>query len=638
MLALVGSVSAQEQYVFVDKFGTEGVEMPEHLYYPCGLAFGAPNWIYVANTGINTMKGWGTDGGIGDTLWGGEGSGDGKFYNNLGVAVDSSGNVYVADEENHRIQKFTDNGGFVAKWGSFGSADGQLAKPQDVAVDPSGNVYVAEKDNDRIQKFTSTGTPVTKWGSSGSGEGEFSGPAGVAVDASGNVYVADRQNHRIQKFTSTGTFVTEWGSSGSGNGEFSAPNGVAADASGNVYVADLGNSRIQKFTSTGTFLTTWGSSGTGDGQFSGPNDVDVDTSGHVYVADTNNHRIQKFAPRPKLEWVGATGYESDGVDPDSGKPLGDPAETTFTFRVKYTNITGSAPTMKKCVVRRRTDAMRWQVYRSRGMTIETGTPNTGQVLKASLELPAGVWQYRFQFTTAIGKPAGAPTTWQNGPTVDCPPMLSWANNTGFGGADGVHPNSAAAGSRFYFRVVYRSSAGTEPTVAQCELRRDGRTVKTLDMTACGSVTQAKLRLGVPYTCRRRLKRADDYEYRLHFSDGTNWAVGDPAGWTAGLSVTSGTGSLGVTSLSAAPTNVGAQITFSLSADAHISATVLNIAGRPVRRLVTEQAASQGTNTLVWNATADDGLKVPGGRYLIRVAAMADDGTTSRALAPLTLNR
>src|SRR5206468_4248584 len=114
--------------------------------------------------------------------------------------------------------------------------------------------YVADQHNHRIQKFTSTGTYLTQWGSYGSGDGQFNGPVGVATDAAGNIYVADgfdyiatHGNHRIQKFTNTGTYLTQWGSYGSGDGQFNGPVGVATDVAGNVYVTDFSNHRIQKF-------------------------------------------------------------------------------------------------------------------------------------------------------------------------------------------------------------------------------------------------------------------------------------------------------------------------------------------------------------------------------------------------------
>ncbi|MCK4734430.1 MAG: 6-bladed beta-propeller, partial [Methanophagales archaeon] len=135
------------------------------------------------------------------TKWGIEGSGDGEFQCPYGIAVDSSGNVFVADEGNTRIQKFDSDGHFIIKWGSRGTGDGEFFWPHGIAVDSSGNVYVADANNNRIQKFDSDGTFITKWGSEGTGDGEFFWPHGIAVDSSGNVYVADSNNHRIQKFT-----------------------------------------------------------------------------------------------------------------------------------------------------------------------------------------------------------------------------------------------------------------------------------------------------------------------------------------------------------------------------------------------------------------------------------------------------
>lgn len=89
---------------------------------------------------------------------------------------------------------------FETAWGSLGSGDGQFNNPAGIVVDSSGNIFVADFYNHRIQKFTSSGVFITKWGSQGSGNGQFDRPEGVAVDSSGNVYVADTYNHRIQKF------------------------------------------------------------------------------------------------------------------------------------------------------------------------------------------------------------------------------------------------------------------------------------------------------------------------------------------------------------------------------------------------------------------------------------------------------
>jgi sugar lactone lactonase YvrE len=228
--------------------------------------------------------------------------------NPYGITVDNSGNVYVAGGANHMIVKYSNTGTYITQWGGAGTAPGQFelyTGPYGVATDSSGNVFVSDPGNFRIQKFNSIGTYITLWPSytptPGTGNGQFNSPAGIAIDISNNIYVADSGNYRIQKFDSLNNYITQWGSKGTGNGQFgnalaTAPYGVAVDSSGNVYVVDTDNYRIEKFDSTGTYLAQWGSHGTGNGQFNRPGAVAVDSSGNVYVADTNNNRIQKFHP------------------------------------------------------------------------------------------------------------------------------------------------------------------------------------------------------------------------------------------------------------------------------------------------------------------------------------------------------
>jgi streptogramin lyase len=229
-------------------------------------------------------------------MWGEYGSGNGRFNEPYGIAIDDSDNVYVADADNNRIQKFSPNGAFITTWGTDGTGDGQFFGPSMIGIDSSGNFYVSDWSNYRIQKFGPNGTFITAWGTDGTGDGQFDGPNGMAIDASGNVYVSDYYNHRIQKFDSNGTFLTKWGAGGSGNGRFSYPEGVAVDASGNVYVADSENNRIQKFDSNGIFITKWGTSGFGNGQFAYPVGIAIDNAGNVYVSEWENNRIQKFGP------------------------------------------------------------------------------------------------------------------------------------------------------------------------------------------------------------------------------------------------------------------------------------------------------------------------------------------------------
>ena len=232
------------------------------------------------------------------------------------MAVDASGNVWVADTYNNRIQKFGKDGNFLLSSGSLGAHGGGFKAPWGVAVDAAGNVYVADTNNHRIKKHNSSGTFVRTWGWGvqdgtaefqtctfgplcliglpGSGDGQLGGPAGVAVDSFGNVYVADNLNERIQKFDGDGTYLAQWGTWGDGDGELNRPSDVAVGVSGSVYVVDNLNHRIQMFDRNHTFLTKWGTQGSGDGEFESPRGVAVDGRGDIYVADTSNHRIQVF--------------------------------------------------------------------------------------------------------------------------------------------------------------------------------------------------------------------------------------------------------------------------------------------------------------------------------------------------------
>jgi hypothetical protein len=216
------------------------------------------------------------------------------------VAVDSSGNAYITDTGNNRVQEFDSSNNFVRKWGSVGTGNSQFTAPQGIAIDSSGNVYVVDTGNNRVQKFNSSGTFLTKWGAVGTNPGQFTAPQGIAIDSSDNVYVADTGNNRVQEFDSSGTFIRAFGSAGTGDGQLATPSAVAISSDGNVYVADSGNSRIQEFDSSRSFIRKWGSVGTGDGQF-GPTttpslDLAIGSSDNVVVVDPTNNRVEKFRP------------------------------------------------------------------------------------------------------------------------------------------------------------------------------------------------------------------------------------------------------------------------------------------------------------------------------------------------------
>jgi DNA-binding beta-propeller fold protein YncE len=289
---------------FVLGWGSHG-SGPTQLNAPTGVAIDVSGDVYVADEANHRILKFDLQGNLA-LQWGSFGSGDSQFNLPTGVATDAAGNVYVADLGNNRIVKFTSTGGYLTQWGGAGTGNGRFSSPTGVATDAAGNVYVADNANHRIQKFTDTGGYLTQWGSPGGGIGQFSAPFGVGTDGAGNVYVADQSNNRIQKFTSTGAYLAQWGGAGGGNGQLSLPTGVAVDAVGNVYVADRGNQRIQEFTSAGGYVTQWGTFGSGSGQFSTPLGLAIDASGDLLVADTGNDRIQRFATLPAGEQFNPT--------------------------------------------------------------------------------------------------------------------------------------------------------------------------------------------------------------------------------------------------------------------------------------------------------------------------------------------
>jgi sugar lactone lactonase YvrE len=292
---------------------------------PRYVAVDSADNVYVADFGNHRIRKI-TPAGVvttftGSTAGHAEGTGTAaQFDQPNGVAVDGAGNVYVADFGNHRIRKITSAGVVTTLAGSTeGYAEGtgtaaQFKNPRDVAVDSAGNVYVADGGNNRIRKITSAGEVTTLAGSTlgyaeGTGEAaKFNFPLGVAVDSAGNVYVADNDNNRIRKITPTGEVTTLAGSTQGdtdGTGEeaqFKNPRGVAVDSAGNVYVGDEGNFRIRKITSAGVVTTLAGSTqgyadGTGDvAKFKNPRGMAVDSAGNIYVADYGDNRIRKITP------------------------------------------------------------------------------------------------------------------------------------------------------------------------------------------------------------------------------------------------------------------------------------------------------------------------------------------------------
>jgi trimeric autotransporter adhesin len=325
--------------------GDGGAATSAKLCSPSAVAVDASGNIYIADTGYGYIRKVNTTTGFISTV-----AGNGAPYSSsgpatstgvgiaLGIAVDASGNIYIADSSDSRVLKVNAATGVmnsIAGTGTAGySGDGgpatsaYLDAPAGLSLDTGGNLYIASSGDSRIRKVNPAGTisTVAGTGTAGySGDGgaatsaELNLPEGVYVDASGNIYIADWENNRIRKVNTAGIITTVAGTgtagySGDGGAATSAslnlPQGVYVDASGDIYIADGANNRIRKVNGTTQTITTVAGNGTagysGDGgiatsaelNFSGfgMGSVYVNAAGTIYISDNDNNRIRAVGP------------------------------------------------------------------------------------------------------------------------------------------------------------------------------------------------------------------------------------------------------------------------------------------------------------------------------------------------------
>jgi tripartite motif-containing protein 71 len=278
----------------------------DHFSYPRGVAVDT-NYIYVSEGNHRVQIFDRATRAYQATLGTGGGSGDYQFEWPTDIAVDSLGNLYVADVLNSRVQKFDSSLTLVHTFGvtdvPYLTDEYHYNQPADVAVDADGNIAIIEGwgRGHRLIKLDASGVLsfiIGEAGVEGSDNQHFADPLGVAFDSSGRIYVADCRNHRVQIFNSVGVWEASLGSGfGTGNYRFNCPSGVAFDSSGNIYVADADKHRVQIFDRKRNYIATLGITGevgSDNSHFNWPNDVEVDASGNIYVADTLNHRVQVF--------------------------------------------------------------------------------------------------------------------------------------------------------------------------------------------------------------------------------------------------------------------------------------------------------------------------------------------------------
>jgi streptogramin lyase len=284
----VGLVSAVvPAYQLVRTIGSSGTGNYQ-FNQPWGLAVDSLGNVFVADNGNNRVQEFDSSGIYLRTI------GSGSFSNLQGVDVDSGGNVWVPDTGHNLIKKYSPTGLLLSQFGTHGSGDGQLDGPYDLHVDKSGNVWVVDWWNNRIEEFDGNGNYRLKFGSSGNGNGQFSWLQGINEDLSGNIWVADGSNNRLQEFYVYGNYLTQVGTYGSGNGKLNGPSDVAFDASGNMWVTDYWNNRVEGFDASGNYLTQFA-----NGLLYQPKGIAIDPAGNLWVADKGNNRILEFSPVPE---------------------------------------------------------------------------------------------------------------------------------------------------------------------------------------------------------------------------------------------------------------------------------------------------------------------------------------------------
>ncbi|MBV9143542.1 MAG: protein kinase [Pseudonocardiales bacterium] len=351
--------------------GDNGPATKAQLWNPQGLAVDGAGNLYVADTYNHRIRKIDSAGTI--TTIAGNGSqdstGDGgpaalaEFRYPVGVAVDRSGNLYVAENNGCRVRKIDQSGristvagtGVAGFSGDGGSAtQAQLKYPQAITIDDSGNLYIADTSNYRIRKVDAAGTITTIAGNGTQGFAGDGGPAAAAelgypvdvtVDRAGSLYIADGRNDRIRKLDPGGRINTIAGSgirgfSGDGGPAVTAqlafPAAVAVDRDGNVYIGDWWNHRVRKVDQNGIITTVVGAgpSYPGDGgpatqaALSSPNFIHVDKVGRLYIADSGNNRIRRVDQSGNITTIagtGSAGFSGDGgqaIDAQLNDPVG----------------------------------------------------------------------------------------------------------------------------------------------------------------------------------------------------------------------------------------------------------------------------------------------------------------------------
>jgi sugar lactone lactonase YvrE len=253
--------------------------------------------------------------------WGQRGDKAGEFYSPIHIAINKHDEIYVADLNNSRVQKFTTEGVYLSEFPlPMDAPPRRSCIIGGMAVDEEGLIYLSFMNQNKLSVYKDDGTVVREWGKKGAGNGEFHQPGGIVLRKDGTLFVADQCNHRVQTFTRDGTYLTQWGEFGSNPGQFggpelkgsrfAGPHFLSQDSQGRLYTTEGVMGRIQQLSPDGKPLAAWGDKGDEPGGFGaldtgfskgtfGPIGVKVDPYDRVWVSSLND-RVQCFTPDGKF--------------------------------------------------------------------------------------------------------------------------------------------------------------------------------------------------------------------------------------------------------------------------------------------------------------------------------------------------
>ncbi|CAB4958685.1 MAG: hypothetical protein F2837_11490 [Actinobacteria bacterium] len=444
-----------------------------------------------------------------------------------GVAVDSSGNVYIADRSGKRVYKISAAGtlSIFAGTGSSGAptpgtATSSALRPAAVAVDSTGNVYVADSSNRLVVKITPDGTLSIVAGTGSSGAltpgpattVNLSSPSGVAVDSAGNLFILDSGYRRVLKVTTGGTLSVVAGSGTNGaptqgeatSSSMNSPRGIAVDSSGNLYITDGGAQQVLKVTSGGTLSIFAGTGTTGlptpgaaaSSNLGTLNGVAVDSNGNVFITDSTNNLIEKITPAGALTVVAGTGYQSSPTPgPIADSELGsttrvatDSAGNIYILDSTYyllEKVTFRGPTAP-------TDLVATPGDRSASIAFTAGSDGGVAITKYQYRLGAGSWvdagltspisitglvnftTYSIQVRAVNAVGAGTASPAVTARPQSAGPTIGVAYSSGKQGVQVGFAFTRPAGSTLVGFTVRAYAKGTTTVVSSCQTLPNGR--------------------------------------------------------------------------------------------------------------------------------------------------------------------